>query len=342
MELSTGQIAEMLGGTLIGNAEAPVYTISNIEEASKGAISFLSNQKYEPHLYTTEASAVIVSKDFVPKQDPDTTLIQVDDPYASFTLLLEEYQKLLSFQKSGIESPSYIDTTATYGDQVYVGAFSYLGEKVRLGNNVKIYPNCYIGDKVEISDNTIVHAGVKIYPNTSIGNHCVIHSGAVIGSDGFGFAPQRDGTYKKIPQLGRVIIEDHVDIGANTVIDCATFEATTIKSGVKLDNLIQVAHNAEIGENTVVAAQAGISGSTKVGRNCIIGGQAGIVGHIKVADGTKIQAQSGVIKATKENTAIYGSPAFEYNGYIRSYAVFKKLPEVMKRVQALEEKILNL
>ncbi len=342
MQFSLTQVTHILGGSLEGDGEVKINALSNIEEGKPGTISFLSNPKYEPHIYTTNASAVIVKKDFTPKQTITPALIRVDNPYLSFTALLEEYHKLFSFSKKGVESPSYQSENATIGKDVYLGAFSYIGNNAKIGNNVKIYPQVYIGDDVEIGDNTIVYAGVKINHQVKIGKHCVFQSGAVIGSDGFGFAPQPDGTYKTIPQVGNVIIHDRVDIGANTVVDRATFESTIIKSGVKLDNLVQIAHNVEIDENTVIAAQAGVSGSSKIGKNVVIAGQAGIVGHLKVADKTIVAAQSGIPKNTKEGAAYLGSPALEISDARRSIVAYKRLPELMKRVQELEQKILNL
>ncbi len=331
----------MIGGQVKGNGEDKINMLSKIQEAKKGQIAFLSNPKYEQYIYTTQASAVIVKKDFQPKKDIQSTLILVDDPYVSFTALLEEYHKMITFQKSGIEQPSFIGDNSTCGTQIYRGAFSYIGSNVKIGNNVKIYPHVFIGDDVVVGDNTILHANVKIYPGSRIGSHCVIHSGTVIGSDGFGFAPQENGTYKTIPQLGNVIIEDNVAIGANTVIDCATLfgDSTIIHSGVKLDNLIQVAHNVEVGSNTVIAAQTGISGSTKIGENCMIGGQVGIAGHIVIANKTGIGAQAGVGKATKEGQRIIGSPAIDLKGYYHSYAIFKHLPELNDRLRELENKV---
>ena len=342
MKFSINQIAHLINGEVIGEGETKVHKLSNIEEAEAGSITFLSNTKYESYLYSTSASCVIVANDLTPKEEIATTLIRVSDPYVAFSTLLEEYQRLTAFRKVAIESPAFIHDSATLADEIYVGTFAYIGENATIGKHAKIYPGAYIGDNVSIGDNTIIYAGVKVYSNSVVGNNCTIHSGAVIGSDGFGFAPQKDGTYKAIPQLGNVVLHDFVDVGANTVIDCATFESTVIEKGVKLDNLIQVAHNVEIGENTVIAAQAGIAGSTKVGKQCVVGGQAGLVGHIKLADGTKVQAQSGVTKNTIESSALYGSPALGYNNYVRSYAIFRKLPEVVARIQQLEEKILNL
>jgi UDP-3-O-[3-hydroxymyristoyl] glucosamine N-acyltransferase len=341
MEFTINQVAVMLGGEVKGNGADKISMLAKIQDAKKGQIAFLSNPKYEQYIYTTKASAVIVKKDFQPKKEIESTLILVEDPYTSFTALLEEYHKMVTFQKVGVEQPSFMSENSSVGNNVYRGAFSYIGSNSRIGNNVKIYPNVYIGDDVIIGDNTILYAGVKIYHGARIGRHCVIHSGTVIGSDGFGFAPQDDGTYKTIPQLGNVVIEDNVAIGANTVIDCATLfgDSTVIRQGVKLDNLIQVAHNVEIGKNTVIAAQTGVSGSTKIGENCIIGGQVGIGGHITIANRTGIGAQSGVAKSTKEGQRYNGTPAFDLREWFQSYAVFKNLPELQQRVRELENKL---
>lgn len=342
MEFTVNQIAAMLGGEVSGNGNEKINMLAKIQDAKQGQIAFLSNPKYEQYIYTTQATAVIVKKDFVPKKEVVSTLILVEDPYISFTRLLEEYHKLISFQKSGVEQPSFMSESATIGKDFYRGAFSYIGNNVKIGDGVKIYPNTYVGDNVVIGNHCILHSGVKIYADTKIGNYCVIHSGCVIGSDGFGFAPQEDGTYKTIPQLGTVIIEDHVAIGANTVIDCATLfgDATIVHQGVKLDNLIQVAHNVEIGKNTVIAAQAGVSGSTKIGENCIIGGQVGIAGHLIIANHTGLGAQSGISKSIKEEgQKLMGSPAYEYGEFYKSYAVFKKLPDFQNRLRELEDKV---
>ncbi|MBT1702446.1 UDP-3-O-(3-hydroxymyristoyl)glucosamine N-acyltransferase [Chryseosolibacter indicus] len=342
MEFTINQVAALIGGQVKGNGDEKINMLAKIQEAKKGQIAFLSNPKYEPFIYTTQASAVIVKKDFQPKKEVQSTLILVDDPYVSFTALLEQYHQMITFQKVGVEQPSYISENAVVGSSVYRGAFSYIGNKVKIGNNVKIYPNAYIGDDVVIGDNTILYAGVKIYAGTRIGANCTVHSGAVIGSDGFGFAPQQDGTYKTIPQMGHVVLEDNVSIGANTVIDCATLmgDATTIRKGVKLDNLIQVAHNVEIGKNTVIAAQTGISGSSRIGENCIIGGQVGVAGHLKIANKTGIGAQAGILKSiTEEGERILGSPAFDAKQYFQSYAVFKKLPELHSGLRDLEKKV---
>ncbi len=332
----------MLGGEVRGNGNQKINMLGKIQDAKEGQIAFLANPKYEQYIYTTKASAVIVQKDFQPKKEIHSSLVLVDDPYSSFTVLLEEYHKLISFQKSGIEQPSFIGEGSVVGKGIYRGAFSYIGNKVTIGDNAKVYPHVYIGDNVTLGNNVILHSNVKLYAGTRIGNNCVIHSGTVIGSDGFGFAPQEDGTYKTIPQLGNVIVEDNVTIGANTVIDCATLfgDSTIIRKGVKLDNLIQVAHNVEIGKNTVIAAQAGISGSSKVGENCVIGGQVGIAGHLVIANNTGLGAQSGISKSiTDEGEKLMGSPAFDIKEYFRSYAVFKKLPDLNYRLRELEKKM---
>ncbi|MFN3405943.1 MAG: UDP-3-O-(3-hydroxymyristoyl)glucosamine N-acyltransferase [Cytophagaceae bacterium] len=343
MEFTTQQIAQLIGGEIKGDNSLKINRLAKIQEAAPGSISFLSNLKYENFIYSTDASAVIVNKAFVPKTEVKTTLILVDDPYTSFSTLLEEYSRIVNFVKVGIEQPSYLGENSVTGSKIYRGAFSYIGNNCSIGDNVKIYPHVYIGDNVKIGNNCILYPGVKVYAGTVIGNYCTLHSGVVIGSDGFGFAPQADGTYKTIPQIGNVIIGNHVDIGSNTVIDCATMGSTIIHDGVKLDNLIQIAHNVEIGKNTVIAAQSGISGSTKIGENCVIGGQVGIVGHITIANKTSIGAQSGVGKSIeKEGTAIQGSPAFDYKKQLKSVTIYRKLPELQKRIEELEEKIINL
>lgn len=342
MEFTIQQIAFLLGGEVRGNESLKINKLDKIQEAEEGAIAFLSNPKYESFIYTTKASAVIVNKNFDPKETVNTTLILVDDAYTSFSTLLEEYNRVKSFIKKGVEQPAFFGEGSREGENIYRGAFSYIGKNCKIGSNVKIYPQVYIGDNVSIGDNTIIYAGVKIYADTQIGSHCTFHSGCVIGSDGFGFAPQADGSYKNVPQIGNVIIENHVDIGANTVIDCATLGSTIIREGVKLDNLIQVAHNVEIGKHTVIAAQSGISGSTRIGDYCLIGGQVGIVGHLNIANKTSIGAQSGVGKnILVEGTAVQGSPAFDYKKNLKSLTVFKKLPELQKRIEELEEKIVK-
>lgn len=341
MEFTLNQIAGMLGGEVRGDGGQKINMLAKIQDAKEGQIAFLANPKYEQYIYTTHASAVIVQKDFQPKKGIHSALVLVDDPYLSFTVLLEEYHKHIMAQKSGTEQPSFMSENAIVGKNIYRGAFSYIGNNVRIGDNVKIYPHVFVGDNVVIGNYVILHPNVKLYADTKIGNQCVIHSGTVIGSDGFGFAPQVDGSYKTIPQLGNVIIEDHVTIGANTVIDCATLfgDSTIIRRGVKLDNLIQVAHNVEIGKNTVIAAQVGISGSSKIGENCMIAGQVGIAGHIVIANNTSLGAKAGISKSTVEGERLLGYPAIDIKEYFRSYAVFKKLPDLNYRLRELEKKI---
>lgn len=342
MEFTIKQIAAMLGGVVKGDATTKISMLAKIQEAKPGQIAFLSNPRYEHFIYETKASAVIVKKDFIPRKEVKSSLIMVDDPYSSFTVLLEEYHKLISFQKEGVEEPCFIGDNCTIGKSIYRGAFSYIGHNVKVGDNVKIYPHTYIGDNVTIGNNTILHPNVKLYSGTVVGSNCTIHSGTVLGSDGFGFAPQEDGTYKTIPQLGNVILEDNVTIGANTVIDCATLsgDATIVRSGVKLDNLIQVAHNVEIGKNTVIAAQTGISGSTKIGENCVFAGQVGIAGHLVIANKTSVGAQAGIPKSIKEEgQRLIGYPVLDVKEYFRSYALFKQLPDISTRLKQLEQKL---
>ena len=345
MEFSASQIATLLSGEIEGDGDVKINMLAKIQDARPGQISFLSNPKYENFIYSTNASAIIVDSNFSPKNQIKPTLIKVDDPYSAFTVLLEEYHKFVSYQKSGVEQPSFIGNNSTTGEDIYRGAFSYIGDEVKIGNSVKIYPHCYVGDNVEIGDNTILQSGVRLYANTKIGNHCVIHSGVVIGSDGFGFAPQQDGTYKTIPQIGNVVIGNNVDIGSNTIIDCATFhgDSTTINDGVKLDNLVQIAHNVNIGKNTVIAAQSGVSGSTVIGENCIIGGQVGIAGHLTLGNKTNLGAQAGLGKSQPQgNINLMGSPAIGLKDYYKSYALFRNLPDLSTRLKQLEEKVLNL
>jgi UDP-3-O-[3-hydroxymyristoyl] glucosamine N-acyltransferase len=340
MEFTVGQIAELLGGYVEGNTAGKVRELAKIEDAGPGTLAFLSNNKYEHFLYTTLATAVIVAKSLVLKQPVAAALIRVDDPYTSFSTLLEEYQKAVAAMVTGVEEPAYLGANTTIGEQHYRGAFSYIGKNCQLGQHVKIYPQAYIGDNVSIGDHSIVYAGAKIYSGTVIGSHCAIHAGAVLGSAGFGFAPQPDGTYRDIPQTGNVVLEDRVRIGANTTIDCATLGSTIIREGSKIDNLVQIAHNVEIGRHTAVAAQTGISGSTKIGNYCIIAGQVGIVGHISLADKTTIGAQSGISKSiTQSGTFLQGSPAFDYKQNLRALAVFRRLPEIQKQLDELKAKI---
>lgn len=343
MRFTAAQIAMIINGKLEGDATISVGSFGKIEEAKKGELAFLANPKYEEHLYTTKASIVIVNDTLELKQSVAATLLRVPDAYAAFAALLSKYQELVSQQLTGIQQPSYINSTAKLGQHVFVGAFAYIGENVIIGNNVKVYPGAFIGDNVTVNDNCVFYPGVKIYHDCIIGKNVTIHAGSVIGSDGFGFAPMADGTFKKIPQIGNVVLEDFVEIGANATIDRATMGTTLIKSGAKLDNLIQVGHNAEVGHNTVIAAQAGVSGSTKVGNNVMIGGQAGIVGHIIIADGSKINAQSGVSKSLKTpNTTVTGSPAYDFTATLRSQALSRNLPTLEKRIFELEKMVQQL
>jgi len=323
---------------VIGNPEEEVHKLSKIEEGDKGSLTFLSNPKYNSWLYSTDASVVIVKEDFVPDKEVSSTLIKVDDPYLAFTKVLEYYNQI-KLHKSGLESPHYIDETAAYGSDLYLGAFSYISANVKIGRNVKIYPNVFVGENVIIGDNTTIFAGSKIYSESEIGEECTIHSGTVIGCDGFGFAPNKNGDYSKIPQTGNVIIESNVDIGAGTTIDRATLGSTIIRKGVKLDNQIHIAHNVEIGKHTVIAAQTGIAGSTKIGDNCKIGGQVGIVGHITIGDNVQIQAQSGIGKSIPDNETVQGSPAIPYHDFNKSYVHFKNLPKIYSKLDDLGKKL---
>lgn len=338
MQFTAAQIAMMINGKVEGNADTAVASFGKIEEAQSGQLAFLANPKYEEYLYRTKASIIIINESQELKQKIEATLIKVPDAYTAFATLLDKYQQIQRQQLTGIQQPAYIATTAKIGDKVFIGAFAYLGENVVVADGAKIYPNAYLGNNVTIGENTIIHPGVRIYHDCVIGKNVSIHAGTVIGSDGFGFAPQADGTLKKVPQIGNVIIEDWVEIGANATIDRATIGSTLIKSGAKLDNLLQIAHNVEVGNNSVIAAQTGISGSTKIGNYVMIGGQVGIVGHIKIADGTKINAQSGVSKSIKNpNSAVTGSPAFDYTSALRSQAASRNLPNLEKRVLELEK-----
>jgi len=338
MKFTTKQIATLLDGDIEGNPDEEVSTLSKIEEGKKGSLSFLSNPKYNSYLYTTNASIVIINKDFLLEKEIDTTLIRVENAYESFSKLLAFYNEVKN-DKVGVEQPSFVSTSAKIGTNGYLGAFSYIGENVVIGNNVKIYPNSYIGDNTVIGDNTIIFAGVKIYSETVIGKNCKIHSGVVIGSDGFGFAPDNDGEYTAIPQIGNVVLEDNVDIGAASTIDRATLGSTIIRKGVKLDNQIQIAHNVEIGKHTVIASQTGVAGSTKIGSHCMIGGQVGVAGHVKIGNNVKVLAQSGVTKNVKENQIISGTPAFKVLDYNRSSVHFKNLPKIVSKVNQLEKEL---
>jgi len=342
MNFPAAQIGVLINGKVEGNPDIIVNSFGKIEEAKEQQLTFFSNPKYEEFLYSTNASIIILNEAYELKQPVKATLIRVPDAYAAFATLLSKYQDIIQQQLTGIQQPAYIAKTATYGENVFIGAFAYLGENVKIGDNTKIYPNAYVGDNVSIGDNSIIYPGVRIYHDCIIGNHVTIHGGTVIGSDGFGFAPLADGSFAKVPQIGNVKIEDHVEIGANSTIDRATMGSTLIKSGAKLDNLIQIAHNVEIGNSSVIAAQAGISGSTKIGNGVMIGGQAGIVGHIQVGDGAKVNAQSGVSKSLEPGKAVTGSPAYDYTAALRSQAVNRRLPELEKRIKELEALVKQL
>jgi UDP-3-O-[3-hydroxymyristoyl] glucosamine N-acyltransferase len=343
MQFSAAQIAQIIGGKVEGNAEIAVLSFGKIEEAQKDQLAFLANPKYEDFLYSTLASVIIVNDSLELKHPLKATLIRVPDAYSAFATLLDKYQQIKTQQLTGIQQPAYIHATVKTGENVFIGALAYLGENVVIGNGVKIFPHVFLGNNVVIGDNTILHPGVKIYHDCVIGKKVVIHAGTVVGSDGFGYAPQKDGSLKKVPQIGNVVIEDFVEIGANTTIDRATIGSTLVRTGAKLDNLLQIAHNVEIGANSVIAAQSGVSGSTKIGRNVMIGGQVGIVGHIQIADGTKINAQSGVSKSIKTpNAAVTGSPAYDYTAALRSQAISRNLPQLEKRIQELEKMVSEL
>lgn len=344
MQFTAQQIATLLQGRLEGDPEVKVHNVAKIEEAEAGTLSFIANPKYEEYLYTSNASIIIINESLEIVRPVKATLIRVKDAYSSFGTLLDRYGEIMGgATKTGIEAPSYISPSAKIGKDVYIGAFSYVGENAVLNDGVKIYPGCYVGDNVVLGVNTRVYAGVKIYNECRLGNNVVIHSGTVIGGDGFGFAPLKDGSYKKMAQIGNVIIEDDVEIGANTTVDRATMGSTIIRRGVKLDNLIQIAHNVEIGEHTVIAAQTGISGSSKVGKYCVIGGQVGMVGHITIADGTRINAQSGISKSvTTPYSVLNSTPAFDYKSSLKSQAIFRNLPELQQRLLKLEETVNEL
>lgn len=343
MKFTAAQIALLVNGRVEGDVNMAVSNIGKIEYGKEGELSFLANPKYEEYLYSTQASIVLVNDNLQLKQSITTTLIRVPDAYAAFAKLLNHYQQLSTQQLTGIQQPSFIDETATYGDNCFIAAFCYIGKNVKIGNNVKLFSGVVLSNNVTVADNTILHAGVKIYNDCVVGKNVLIHAGTVIGSDGFGFAQNSDGSYSKIPQIGNVIIEDNVEIGANTTIDRATIGSTIIKAGTKLDNLIQIAHNVEVGSNTVIAAQAGISGSTKLGSGIMVGGQAGIVGHLNIANGSKINAQSGVTKSIKQDgTYVTGTPAYDYNAALRSQVIARNLPEMEKRIKVLEEKLAAL
>jgi UDP-3-O-[3-hydroxymyristoyl] glucosamine N-acyltransferase len=342
MTFSALQIAALINGKTEGDANISVKSFGKIEEAQNGQLAFLANPKYEEYLYITKASVIIINEALELKQPVTATLIRVPDAYTAFAKLLSAYQQMMQQQLTGVQEPVYISASASYGENVFIGAFAYLSDNVKIGNGTKIYPNAYLGNNVKIGDNSIIHAGVKIYHDCIIGNNVIIHAGTVIGSDGFGFAPQADGSLQKVPQIGNVIIENNVEIGANTTIDRATMGSTIIKSGAKLDNLVQIAHNVEVGNSTVIAALAGISGSTKIGKGVMIGGQAGLAGHLQVEDGSKINAQAGLGKSLKAGSSVTGSPAYDYNKAMRSQAVARNLPEMERRIKELEALVKQL
>ncbi len=342
MEFTAKIIADFLRGEIVGNPDVKVNNVAKIEEAQPGTLAFLSNPKYNNYLYTTQASIVLINNDFKIEKEVKPTLIKVPNAYEAFASLLQLTQqgKVL---KTGIEEKSMVSATAKLGENVYIGSFAYIGENVMIEKNARIYPNTFVGDNVTIGEGTTLFAGVKIYEDCVIGNNCTIHAGAVIGADGFGFAPQSDNNYKKIPQIGNVILEDFVEIGANATIDRATMGSTIIRKGVKLDNLTHIAHNVEVGENTVMAAQSGIAGSTKIGKNCMFGGQVGFAPHLTIADGVKAAAQSGIAQSiTEENLIVMGAPAYKISDYQKSYVGFRKLPEILKQISILEKEIKEL
>jgi len=336
MKFTAAQIAGILEGEVVGNPNAEVFKLSKIEEGTEGSLTFLANPKYVNYIYSTDATITIVNSTFEPESELRTTLIKVEDAYQSFSKLLEYYNQV-KLMKSGIEQPSVISENVTYGENLYLGSFCYIGKNVVIGKNVKIYPNSFIGDNVTIGDDCIFFAGVRIYSESVIGNNCVIHSGTIIGSDGFGFAPQEDGTYNKVPQIGNVILEDNVEVGSCTTIDRATLGSTIIRKGVKLDNQIQIAHNVEIGENTVIAAQTGVAGSTKIGKSCMIGGQVGIAGHLTIGNNVRVQAQSGIGRNIPDGETLQGSPSFNYSDWNKSYVHFRNLPKIVAELEELKK-----
>ncbi len=342
MEFKATDIAAFLHGEIIGESNVKVSGISKIEEGQPGTLSFLANPKYENYIYNTLASIVLVNKSFEPKASIKATLIKVENAYQAFASLLDLYSKAKKESRKGIETPTQIHDTAELGEELYIGAFTSVGRNAKIGNGTKIYPQVYIGDNVLVGENCIVYAGVRIYDDSVIGNNCILHSGAVIGSDGFGFAPQDDGTYKKIPQLGNVVLEDDVEIGANSAIDCGTFGSTILRKGVKIDNLVQIAHNCEIGENTVIAGQTGLAGSSKVGKNCKFAGQVGLAGHLTIGDNVQIGAQSGVSKSIKDNEIVLSSPAFNYKDAIKTYTIIRNLPKLREEVIQLQKDVKSM
>ncbi len=341
MDFSANQIAEFLKGRVEGDGKVEVSDIAKIEDGKPGTLAFLANPKYTPYIYTTKSSVILVNNNFKANKEISATLIYVADAYQAFASLLELVAEAMFEPKTGIEQPSFIHESSKYGKEFYIGAFAYIGKNVKIGKKVKIYPQVYIGDNVTIDDNTIIYAGAKIYYACALGKNVTIHSGAVIGADGFGFAPTDTANYKKIPQIGNVILEDYVEVGSNTTIDRATIGSTIIKKGVKLDNLIQIGHNVEVGESTVIAAQAGIAGSVKIGKNCMFGGQIGIAGHIQIADEVKLGAQCGVGKNIRKGDIQMGSPAFNIHDFQKSSVYFRKLPQINDQINNIEKKLNN-
>ncbi len=338
MKFTAQQIAVKLHGKVEGDPKAEIFELAKIENAKKGSLTFLSNPKYTPYIYKTKASAIIVNKDLVVENELKSTLIRVNDPYESFSTLLDYYKKV-SIDRIGISNSAEIHESVKIDPKCYIGSMTVIEKDSKISKNVKIFPQVYVGPNVSIGEGSVIFPGTKIMEDTIIGKNCIIHSGAVIGSDGFGFAPQENGMYKKIPQTGRVILGENVEVGANSTIDKATLGVTKIGDGVKLDNQIQIAHNVEIGTNTVIAGQTGIAGSAKIGKNCVIGGQVGIAGHISIGDNVKVQGQSGIISNIENNSTIQGTPAFSYNSYSKSYVHFKNLPKTIKKIDSLEKKI---
>ncbi|HRP52519.1 MAG TPA: UDP-3-O-(3-hydroxymyristoyl)glucosamine N-acyltransferase [Fluviicola sp.] len=343
MEFTAQQIAGIINGEVVGNPDITVSGLAKIEEGSLGKLSFLSNPKYEEYIYTTESSICIVNKSFEPAHALPTTLtlVKVEDAYACFAKLLEVYAQMRQKQPK-IEQPSFVAESAVIGEGLYLGAFAYISDQAKIGKNVKIYPQVFIGDNVTIGDDCVIHPGVKIYADTVIGNRCVIHAGVVLGSDGFGFAPDEKGVFSKVPQIGNVVLEDDVEIGSNTTIDCATMGSTFIRKGVKIDNLVHLAHNVEVGNHSALAAQAGVAGSAKIGKHVMIGGQVGVSGHLHVADGTKVVAQSGIPNTVRKAEILMGSPAIPMDEYKKSFVGFRRLPFMIKKLAELEEQIKNI
>ncbi len=338
MNFTAKQIAEFLNGEVVGNESVSVNNISRIEEGKEGTLSFLGNPKYEKYIYSTNASIVLVNRDFLPSEKINASLIKVDNAYEAFASLLELYDQATK-NKEGISSNISVGENTDISKVKYIGDFTFIGNNVSIGKDTKIYPQVYIGDNVKIGNNVVLYPGVKIYNSCEIGDNCIIHSGSVIGADGFGFAPQSNNNYKKVPQVGNVILEKNVEIGANTTIDRATLSSTIIREGVKIDNLVQIAHNVEVNKNTVIAAQSGVSGSTKIGKNVMIAGQVGFAGHLNIGDGAKFAAQSGIANNIPENSVNQGSPAYNYRDYQKSYIYFKKLPETNQKIEALEKEL---